>query len=528
MPRHVTAHVEAGSAAPRSLGSLAARNATAAFGGRGSALLVSLILTPFLLGKLGRDVYGVLAATGAAFEYLVLLRAGLGEAMYRHVAIKLHTGQADEARRYYAAGFWWGFLVRVPILVAGLLLAAPLCRFIRVPAEYLPDAVSGVALLMVGAVVADMAHVFSVPTYVTGRTAPLSGIQAASPIVRLLLALLAFSLLVPSLTLYAVVLILVQLLALAATAVLGHFSRVVGSVFPKPSLGSREMRRELFSYGGLAVLAQAASLLYVTTDNLLIGQFYGTAAVTFYSFGARWMPLVRGALSAMIRPLAPLFTQLEGTGEEERSRRGLRRAVAAAAAMAVPVCLVPCVLGDIFLTHWVGAEYRGAWVIMIASLAPMTLDIALFPVWAALAGRGRIGWIAVGEVLVALMNVAVSLLLALAAGLGVLGFALGNTTALLARNLLLRPLAGRRETSIPPMSSLFGELLRALAGGAPALIGLYLLRGLYSGSLAAVVAAGIVGGALCLTGSSLAAVGLPTLRRLFRAIVPSARGAGRA
>jgi hypothetical protein len=166
-------------------------------------------------------------------------------------------------------------------------------------------------------------------------------------------------------------------------------------------------------------------------------------------------------------------------------------------------------------------------------LAPTMVVITLEPVWMAMVARGRIGWLAVGDIIVAVANPILSLILALHFHLGLLGFALGNTAALLAKNLLLRPLLGRSEEALPSFGRTLLTLPVALAGGAPALVLLYVLKPYYSGSLASVVGAGMAGGALCLAGSLLTAVGWRDSRRIVaslrsrrRAPEPAPDGAG--
>jgi O-antigen/teichoic acid export membrane protein len=190
------------------------------------------------------------------------------------------------------------------------------------------------------------------------------------------------------------------------------------------------------------------------------------------------------------------------------------------------MCLVPCVLGDVFLTRWVGAEYAHCVHYMWAMLIPMLIGMPLEPMWMAMMARGKIGWIAFGDVIAAVLNPILSLVLALKFGLGPLGFALGNTIAILAKNLLLRPLMNRGEEALPPTVQALSVLPAALAGGAPALLLLWFLKPWYGGSLATVLAAGVVGGALCLAGTTLASVGVADTRKLADSFLARVRRRG--
>lgn len=506
----------------RGLAAVASHNAVWAIAARISAVVVSMMLTPFVLDKLGRELYGVVVAVTSVFEYMSLIRGGVGGALRRYVTLYLHGGRWEAARDFYAAGFWWSNILRTVILVVGIAVALPLCGFLRLPEAARPDAAIGVALVFLAAVIADQGNVFSIPIYATGRTVWLSIVSAVGTWGRLGLTVAALSLLVPTLRVYGFALVLTQLVSVFALMILAQRTRVVGPVLPRPQLGSPQLRRELFGYGGLALLSQAASLLYVSTDNLFIGRLYGVAAVTHYSLGTRWAPIITGFLGATMSGLMPLFTSFEARGEAARSRAALVRVVAITTALSVPVCLVPCVVGDLFLLRWVGPEYPDSYRYMLAMLAPAALDGALAPLWMALLARGRIGWIATSDILVAVGNVAISLLLAQVFHLGLLGFALGNTIATLAKNLLLRPLMGRRDPSMPSMRSTLSPLPWALLGTAPGLILLWLARPWFGGSLAGVIVAGFAGGAVCLAGSLLAAVRVAELRKL-RKLVPGVR-----
>jgi O-antigen/teichoic acid export membrane protein len=501
----------------------ASANAGAAFATRISVLLSGMVLTPFLLRHLGRELYGLVVTVGSLYEYLSLLRGGMPAAMRRHVTLYHHAADRVRVQRYYNSGFWWAGALRAGILLIAVFLAVPVCHFMRVPDALVRDSAIGVVLIIVAAAVADTWNVLSIPIYATGRTSPLSAANGAIVWVRLAVIVVLFRLVFPSLAVYGSAQALTELMFLVVVFALARRTRVVDHLIPKPAAGDPEIRGKLFRYGGLAILAQAAGVLYVSTDNIFIGRIFGTAMVTRYNLGTRWAPLITGLVVGSIASLTPLFTSLEARGEAERGRSALLRVVRLTSALAVPACLVPCVVGDLFLANWVGPDFRSSAQFLIAMLVPTTFEVAMAPVWMALEAKGRIGWIATGAILVAFGNVALSLVLAFGFRLGPLGFALGNTAAILARNLIIWPFAARRDPDFPRPIRLFTPLFKALAGGAPGLVLLYLTRRFYGGGLVQVIAAGFAGGALCLAGAALAAVGPGESRSFVRSLLGGRR-----
>jgi Na+-driven multidrug efflux pump len=286
-------------------------------------------------------------------------------------------------------------------------------------------------------------------------------------------------------------------------------------VWPRFQLGGPSVRADLLRFGGLAIVSQLAVLFYVTTDNLLIGHFYGTSSVTTYTLGARWTPIVLGLIFSAAAGLMPFFTMLEARGQADRSRHVLLRATAATTIVSVPLCLTPCIVGDLFLRHWVGAEFESASLYLIVMLVPAVVEGALSPTFIALGGRGRIGWLAVADIVMATTKIVLSTTLALGFGLGLLGFALGNAVSLLIKNPLLAIVARAKDESFPPLSASLGTLPRALLGAAPGLALLWLVRPWIGGNLASVLAAGVAGGALGLAGAAYVALGPAELRRLW-------------
>ena len=514
---------EPSSEATPSMTGTATMNAVTTLVARVSSMVVGIALTPFVLHGIGRELYGISAAAGSVLEYLWLLRGGLGTGMRRYVTVHFHAGDRELASRYYTAGFWWAALLRLAVVGIGIGIARLLCTFMKVEPNLMTDAVGGLILIFLSAGAMDVGAIFEVPIYVTGHTSRISMVRIAGAFLRVAFVLPAFLLFVPSLRVYAAAALLAEISSTVLLAILAARERVVPSILPRPQFGDREVRQALFSFSGLGLLSQVASILYLATDNLLIGRIYGAARVTEYSLGTRWAPMIQGFLWAGVSALTPLLTQMEAKGDLERTRSVVMRAVRIITAIAIPMCLVPCVLGDVFLSRWVGAEYTHCVHYMWAMLIPLLIGMPLEPMWMAMMARGKIGWIAFGDVIAAVLNPVISLVLALQFGLGPLGFALGNTIAMLAKNLLLRPLMNRGEQSLPPTGQALAVLPVGLAGGAPALLLLWFLKPWYGGSLATVLAAGLVGGMVCLAGTMLAVVGVAETRKLADSFLARAR-----
>jgi hypothetical protein len=116
----------------------------------------------------------------------------------------------------------------------------------------------------------------------------------------------------------------------------------VGAAIPRPEFGNPAVRREISAMAACPFSTRCAELLYLTTDNLLIGPLLRRR------HGGEVLdrrPLVSApSFSFLVVPisaLTPLFTSMDARGEAERSRQALQRIVGIASVLAVTACLCP-------------------------------------------------------------------------------------------------------------------------------------------------------------------------------------------
>jgi hypothetical protein len=276
--------------ASQAMTGIAALNAVTGFAARVAGMVVGMALTPFVLHRIGRELYGISATAGSVLDYLWLLRGGLGTGMRRYVTVNWHSGNKELAERYYAAGFWWSAVLRLAVVGAGVALSRVVCEFMKIPANLMTDAVGGLMLIFIAAGVNDVGGIFEIPTYTTGHTSSVSIVRILGMVLRIALIIPAFLIFTPSLRVYALAALACEVLVMLGLQVMAARQHVVASTVPRPDFGTPEIRNALFRFSGLQVLSQVAAILYLSTDNLLIGRIYGAARVTEYSLGTRWAP----------------------------------------------------------------------------------------------------------------------------------------------------------------------------------------------------------------------------------------------
>jgi len=120
--------------------------------GRGLPLLLALVITPFLVGALGVERWGLFTLALALIGIFGVFDLGLGMALTRGVSEKLGAGAVEEARAMIGATLL-ALLGVSSIIAAGLFLTMPwlVGHFLNVPDSLQREAIIAFQLLAAGA-----------------------------------------------------------------------------------------------------------------------------------------------------------------------------------------------------------------------------------------------------------------------------------------------------------------------------------------------------------------------------------------
>ena len=320
--------------------------------GRGLPLLLALVITPFLVGALGVERWGLFTLALALIGIFGVFDLGLGMALTRGVSERLGAGAAVEARAMIGATLL-ALLGVSAVIAAALFLTVPwlVGRFLNVPEGLQQEAITAFQLLAAGA-----------PLVVLN--AALWGVLSAWQRFRLAnlvnIPLNTFYYLGPLLVLFfwnsligvMLAVILVRLFSGIAYALIAH--RDV------PGLGLRDARfglmRPLLRQGFWMSLSGALTQLLLYADRFIIGAVLTLSAVAFY---ATPLDLI---MRLWILPVAVTQTLLPAIASSYRELPQhtallMRRGALIVMALCLPASLALIPGAELFLRLWLGESF---------------------------------------------------------------------------------------------------------------------------------------------------------------------------
>jgi len=404
-------------------GSVIVRNTVLNLTGLALPVIVGVLTIPLTIRLMGTDRFGILSLAWVVFGYFSYLDLGLGMATTRFVADALGKRDMEQIPRYFWTTATFQFLMGCLGALA-LSLSAPYLvdHILNIPADFVRESKTTFYLLAAslppvlvsasfrGALEArqrfDLVNLIKIPSSILNYGLPPFGAALGLKLPGIVLLLIA-----------------TRLLTLLVLAVLCF------RVFPdlrRRFVFQGKALKPVLHYGIWVMVSNALGPILVYLDRFLIGTLLTVTAVSYYT--APYEAVMRLGIVpySLLMTLFPMFSALEGGGEEARRRVFFRQSVKfLLVSMGFVAVLLIFYAGDI-IRIYLGADFvlNSTLVFQIIAVGFTLNALAIVP-YGFLQGIGRSDLVA--KFYMAELVLYVPLVLFLIRRWGIAGAALGWT-----------------------------------------------------------------------------------------------------
>jgi O-antigen/teichoic acid export membrane protein len=385
-------------------------------------IALSFVIAPVTVAALGNAYYGIWTLLMQFTGYLWLFDFGVRESVIKYVAQYQASNQPEkiESTVRTAVSMYTVVALGVFLATCGLALALPYA--FNIP----PDTVRAARITAVlsGATIAQY-FVFNVYVgvlmgvqkfYLMARIGMIFGIIRAGVMYVLMSA--GYGLITLAMIQFIVAIvsnIIVYHLALREMPFVGY--RLV-----KPR---REEAVKLLNYGKYVLIANIGDKLIFATDSIIIGMFLPISALTYYALGGTLIEQFRSFITSMASIFNPLSSSLEARNEPKSLAAVYMTGAKVAILLGLPVCIGFMVLGERFISIWMGPEYGPlAGRVLLVLAAGHLIGLPYYTISGVLYGLGQHQILARMRIVEAVMNLTLSVVLIKTIGL--VGVALGT------------------------------------------------------------------------------------------------------
>jgi O-antigen/teichoic acid export membrane protein len=430
-----------------------------------------IVISPYILHKLGDDAFGLWVLIFAVTGYYGLFDFGIRSSIVRFVA-KFHaTGEHEEMNRLVSTGLFSYSIVGVFLVCLTAVGSLLLNRVFHILPGYMHTA--KLLFWMVGVALA-----LGFPLGVFGGV--LEGLQK--------FYLLNFVNIV--ITLFRATLIIIALKrgqGLLTVAFITVIFPIVNQLWNAANvfrlerlrLGlhnvNRQTFRQMFNYGSITFTIAVADKLRFKTDALVIGSFLSAGAITQFAIPSRIVEYSTQLVDSLAQIFMPMSSHHDAKGDFVRLRSVFIAGNRACALIMFPVCAGLILLGKSVIQIWMGARYVAAsYPVLLVILIPVTLRMSQAASGRVLFGMARHKTLAMVTLAEGVANLFLSILLV--RHYGVIGDALGTAIPLTCTCIFFLPFHLGKILQVSVWTFLTRAYKAPLLMSVPLIVVLLLLR----------------------------------------------------
>lgn len=402
-------------------------------------LLVGLFLVRYVKDTLGDDGYGAWIFVNSVAGYSGLLYMGFGAVVCRWSS-KYHTLEDWPALNRIVSSI---FAIYAANSLLALVASAGFSAFADRVSDWEGQSITEVRvvilLLGLNAAVGLWGSVFSGLLIGIQRYDLKRWIHISTTLVRLGLIVGCLHL---SPGLISMALVFLAITVVENIAYYRLAKRYVPSLHVSRSHVTRETFAECFSFTAFNALGMISEYLIYLTDTVMIGCLLGTAATVPYYIALRLCQMARQPLENVAEVVLPKAGELYTRGDREGLRRLVLRAGGLTLLLIAGFAIGCAYFGDRLLVTWLGTGNESSAPILMVLVVAQVVAVPCLVPKKALMGMGLVRVPALIDLLQAIVNLGLSLLLV--RNWGVIGVAWGTLIPIvLCEVALFLPYVGR-------------------------------------------------------------------------------------
>lgn len=390
-------------------------------------IIFGLALVPYFLDTLGASAYGLIPLATSLTGYVTLVINALNGAVSRYLTIDLQRGEISKANETFNTALF-GSLGIVLALTPVALVIAWLCpSFFDIGNQTANDVFLLFALVFASVLIRSWSSNFMVTLFAYNRLDMRNYVNITNLIVQIVIVVLLFSLIGPSLPFVGLSYLIAALVALVLSYILSRhvspFLTISASTF------SSAQFKEMGGVASWLLITNLGLILRGSIALIVVNLLFGSIAGTEYSLALMWYTLLVSISGLVTNCFTPMIYSYRAKEEREAIIRFTAFSTKVTTLfMALPIGLV-CIYSSQLLTFWVGAEY--------ASLAPLVWILVtpvIFVIQSSCcapinAAYKRVRVPAIANILTGILNLGLAFALPLIFNLGMYGVAYATMIA---------------------------------------------------------------------------------------------------
>lgn len=163
-----------------------------------TSLMISFILTPYLISNVGKEAYAFYPISANFVSYMAIVTIAFNSMTSRFITIEVVKKKLDKAQSYFSSAFFANIILIFILIIPMAMIVTYIDSFMNVPREIISDVRILFLLVFASMLINEISTVFGVATFVKNRMDLKAGNDIFQGILKAGLFILLFILFKPS------------------------------------------------------------------------------------------------------------------------------------------------------------------------------------------------------------------------------------------------------------------------------------------------------------------------------------------
>lgn len=280
------------------------------------SLGITFFLTPYIVENLGTAAYGFVGLAQNFVSYAQLVTIALNSMAGRFIAISIHQGDLDKAKKYFSSVFYSNIVLLTLISICACAVIYHLEKIIKIPDSLLSDVKLLFICVFANFFISVLFNIYSVSTFICNRL-ELSSIRSITAnIIKALLLIVTFHFFYPAVWFVGFATFIASIYTVITN--IRFRNLLVPALIVDKKFFDFKKTKEVFFSGSWNIISRLNGILGGGLDLLIANLFVGATPMGILSIIKRLPIIVLSFYENINTVFAPRWTKLYAQNKDER------------------------------------------------------------------------------------------------------------------------------------------------------------------------------------------------------------------
>ena len=337
------------------------------------SLLIPMILTPYIISKIGLPAFGIYTIILGFISSFGLFDLSISTSFIKFLSEYYNKNDNENLNRVLNTGFFFYLVFSSVVAAAGFLLSETLLSLINIPQDIMDISLTAFRISLLTFFISNAGMIFSSLLISIQKMYLISLLNLVLGVLNLALTIFFLS------SGYGLVgLLICQLIITSITALFAFAAsfRSVKSLRLSLNSVNRSTFKKLGVFGAQMQVSKLATVLSEKYDELLLGAFSVLSNVGYFNIGNKIVRFGKVFPSQFIVQVAPTAAELHAKGENEKLQRLFGDVTRYLTVLTAPLFAFIFAFAGLIIETWMGKGYEMSAVVIRVLIIGQFVNLA--------------------------------------------------------------------------------------------------------------------------------------------------------